>query len=205
MSPEVPESQSAEEQPSAGPGPGGPDEGAPAAAGSAAEELAAERERLAGELAEKTRQHLRALADHDNYRKRVARERQEISAAAKRELVAEILPALDALNLAIRHASEASSAEGLLEGVTAARDALERALVQQGAERIPASGGFDPDLHCVQAAVERDDLPDGEIIEELRPGYRFGKLVVRHSEVVVAKRPAGKAESRASEEPEAGN
>jgi molecular chaperone GrpE len=114
----------------------------------------------------------------------------------KRDFVKALLPALDALNLAIKHAG----AEGgpLVEGVRAARDAFEKALAAEGAERIPAAGTWDPDLHHPQAAVERAELPDGTILEEIRPGYKVGGLVARHGEVVVSRRPAEKK----SDEPE---
>jgi len=152
---------------------------------------AAELANIQAELAKANELHLRARADFANYQKRAERDRALASQSVKREFVKALLPALDALGLAVKHGD--AEAGALLEGVKAARDAFEAALVSQGAERIKADGTWDPDLHHPQAAVERADLPDGSIIEEIRPGYKVGSLVARHSEVVVSKRPAEKA------------
>jgi len=154
------------------------------------EALKAERDRLQD-------QHLRARAELANYRKRAVRERVQAAAAAKRDLVAALLPALDALDLAVEHGE--ADPGSLLEGLKAARDVLQQALASQNVERIPAPAGsaYDPDLHQAQAVVESAEHPQGAIVEELRPGYRVGDLVARHSQVLVAKRPTGKKDQGA--------
>lgn len=154
------------------------------------EELLAERDRLRSERDRKHELHLRARADLENLRKRAARERPQAAAAAKRDLVAALLPALDALDLAVKHGQQGSEPGALLKGLKAARDAIQGALAAQGVERIPADGSYDPELHQADAVVETAEFPDGSIVEELRPGYRVGGLVARHSSVLVAKRPA---------------
>ncbi len=169
------------------PGPAPDEESVEAEVREQVEALLAERDQLKAERDEKHDQHLRARAELDNFRKRAARERSRLAAAAKRDLVAALLPALDALDLAVRHGDEGPGE--LLEGVRHARDALEAALAAQGVERIPAGGSYDPDLHQADAVVQTDQYPDGAIVEELRPGYRVGNLVARHSSVVVAKKP----------------
>jgi len=152
----------------------------------AVERLAAERDRL-------NDQFLRAKAELANYQKRAGRERELSALHFKRDFIRAMLPALDALDLALKHA-QADPAH-LLEGVRSVRDALHQALNQEGFERIPAEAGagYDPDLHRVAGVVERPELPDGTIVEELRPGYRVGSLVARHGEVLVSRRPAEKA------------
>jgi len=151
-----------------------------AAEGGELARLAAERDRL-------NDQFLRAKAELSNYQKRAEREREMAALHFKRDFVRALLPALDALDLAIKHGSAQTAA--LVAGVQGARDALEQALVSEGAERIRASGTWDPDLHHPQAIVERADVPDGTILEEVRAGYRVGALVARHGEVVVSRRP----------------
>jgi len=155
--------------------------------------LEAERDKLRAERDEKHELHLLARADLENFRKRTSRERPLLTARAKRDIVAAILPAVDALDLAIRHASEDADVGAFLEGVRAARDSLEAALAAEGVERIPAEGTYDPELHQVDAVLPGTGQPDGTIVEELRAGYRVGDLVARHSCVVVAKaQPAKK-------------
>jgi len=168
--------------------------------------LESERDKLRSERDEKNEAHLRACADLDNLRKRVARERTMLSAQAKRDVVSAILPTIDALDLAIKHAAEDSDVSAFLEGVKAARDSLESALAGQGVERIPVEGVYDPELHQVDAAIPSPDHQDGAIIEELRAGYRIGDLVARHASVVVAKSPPPKAEPEgaAADDEEAG-
>jgi molecular chaperone GrpE len=167
------------------------------------DEQEAEREKLKAERDQKHDLHLRARADLDNFRKRVARDRPLIAAQAKRDLVAALLPAIDALDLALGHAAEAAEVGALLEGVKAARDSMESALASQGVERISAEGAYNPELHQAGAVVESADQPDGTIIEELRAGYRIGDLVARHAVVVVSKAPSTEAEVEESEELEA--
>lgn len=163
-----------------------PDEAAGGGRDAEIEALQAERDKLADQC-------LRARAETSNCLKRAERDRARAAALAKRDLVAALLPALDALELAIRHGQ--AELAGLRAGVEAARDALVQALAAQGVERIPAEPGrgYDPDLHHVQASVERADLAEGAIVEELRTGWRVGALVARHGEVVVARRPAAPA------------
>ncbi|HOX06487.1 MAG TPA: nucleotide exchange factor GrpE [Planctomycetota bacterium] len=158
--------------------------------------------KLQAELARANELHLRTRAEFANYQKRAERDRTLSSQGIKRDFIKALLPAFDALNLAIRHAEEAAARKSealaakepdpLVEGVRAARDAFEKALAAQGAERIANTGTWDPDLHHPQAVVPNAELPDGTILEEIRPGYKVAGLVARHSEVVVSKRPAEK-------------
>ncbi len=173
-----------------GPAPAPDEESVEAEIQEQVEALLAERDQLKAQRDEQHDQHLRARAELDNFRKRAARERPQLAAAAKRDLLAALLPALDALDLAVRHGAESGDAAALLEGVKAARDAFERALAYQGIERIPASQGdaFDPEMHHAGGTVEADAYPDNTIVEELLSGYRFGNLGARHSSVLVAKR-----------------
>jgi molecular chaperone GrpE len=209
--PEEPDRLQAPDEPET-PGSGEPPPEAVAGAATGGGENGSEAEQLAAELGRQRELHLRARADLDNFRKRSARDRPLISAQVKRDLVAALLPAIDALDLAIRHADEDADLGGFLEGVRAARDSIESALAAQGVERIPAEGSYDPELHNAQAVVPTAEHPDGAILEELRAGYRVGKLVARHTEVVVAKNSAagdrgagnGDRESNGASEAEAG-
>ncbi len=173
------------------PGPDPDEESVEAEVQKQVEALLAERDQLKTQRDEQHDQHLRARAELDNFRKRAARERPVLAAAAKRDLLAALLPALDALDLAVSHGAESPDAAALLEGVRAARDAFEQALAYQGIERIPASQGdlFDPEIHHAGGTVEADACPDNTIVKELLSGYRIGSLVARHSSVLVAKRP----------------
>ncbi len=161
--------------------------------------LRGECEKLKTELEEKEEQHLRARADLENFRKRSVREKQQAQLMAKRDLLTAILPMMDALDLAIKHGSESGDSNTLLEGVKAARDSMEVSLVSQNVERIATKGNYSVDLHQADIAIPSSEYADGEIIEELRSGYRIGEFVVRHASVIVAKNPTNVSEENFQE------
>jgi len=124
-------------------------------------------------------------ADFENYRKRVAREVQEIEEYSTAGLVRRLVPVLDDLDRAVSTAEKADD-KGIGEGIKMVRKTLKSALESEGLERIEAVGkAFDPELH---EAVERVSGPGGdedEVIEELRKGYTFKGKVLRPSSVKV--------------------
>jgi molecular chaperone GrpE len=161
--------------------------------------LRARCEKMKTLLEEKEEQHLRARADLENFRKRSLREKQQAQLMAKRDLLTAILPMMDALDLAIKHGAETADSSTLLEGVKAARDSVELSLASQNVERIVTEGNYSVDLHQADIAIPSSQHQDGEIIEELRSGYRIGEFVARHASVIVAKNPQVPAENIASE------
>jgi molecular chaperone GrpE len=124
----------------------------------------------------------RLQADFENYRKRVARSSIEAADRAAGEVVAKMLPVLDAFDLAAQHFLSAPSAEA--EALDQARGLLLDALAKQGLERIDAVGvAFDPQVHDAVAHVEG---ADGPVVDEvLRAGYRWKGSVLRPAMVKV--------------------
>jgi molecular chaperone GrpE len=126
----------------------------------------------------------RLQADFENYRKRVQRQQEDVILRAMERLVAAMLPALDAFELAEEHlvGDEAVSPGGLLQAVALLRDTL----AKEGLERIGAVGdAFDPTAHeAVEHAPDGDG--QGPVVEVvLRPGYRFQGRMVRPAMVKV--------------------
>jgi molecular chaperone GrpE len=126
----------------------------------------------------------RLQADFENYRKRVQRQQEDVILRAMERLVAAMLPALDAFELAEEHlvGDEAVSPGGLLQAVALLRDTL----AKEGLERIGAVGdAFDPTAHeAVEHAPDGDG--QGPVVEVvLRPGYRFRGRMVRPAMVKV--------------------
>jgi molecular chaperone GrpE len=132
---------------------------------------------------------LRMTAEFDNYRKRVDRERRELSEAASADLIRDLLPIIDDLERAMAAAgAEAGSANVLLRGVELTHRQLLDQLSRRGVEPIEAVGQmFDPELHESVAAEAHTGRPDGEILEEFRRGYRAGGRLLRASMVKVAR------------------
>jgi molecular chaperone GrpE len=126
----------------------------------------------------------RVAADFENYRKRVAREQENLAARAHERLVKELLPVLDDLERALRAAEEHEEAE-LEEGVRLVHRELEDALAKEGLVEIETDGKFDPHVHeaLLSQPSEKDE---GDIIEVLQKGYRLGDRVLRPARVVIS-------------------
>ncbi len=135
---------------------------------------------------------MRALADLDNYRKRVEREREEQRLRISIDLVREILPAMDDLARAL---SQPADTPGFREGIELIGKQFDEALRSLGVEPIDALGeSFDPVYHEALAAEPREGFEPNTIIEEIRKGYTLGGRVVRPSLVkVVIAAPQGRS------------
>lgn len=132
--------------------------------------------------------YLRLYADFENYRKRMQRDRDELQKFANETLLYDLLPAIDNLELALKHAS-AEQASALVQGVEATLREMHRTLEKHGLSRIEASGRtFDPSVHHAMSQVERADLDEQMVAEEFRPGYRYRDKVLRPSLVAVSVR-----------------
>jgi molecular chaperone GrpE len=165
----------------------------PAAAGStedAAESLRAEVEAKAREAAEAQDRYLRALADFDNFRRRVQRERDEWRRQAQEELLREILPALDNFDRALATGAAGEADGGFRAGVELIHRDFLKALERVGVRPFSAVGEpFDPQRHEAVARVERGDVPDQTVVDEMQRGYLFHERVLRPARVVVAVEP----------------
>jgi molecular chaperone GrpE len=157
------------------------------------ESLRAEVESKAREAAGAQERYLRTLADFDNFRRRVGRERDDWRRLAQEELLREILPVLDNFDraLAAAPASEAD-AGGFRAGVELIHRDFLNALERLGVRPFSAVGEpFDPQRHEAVARVEQGDVADHTVVGETQRGYLFRDRVLRPARVVVAVEPAG--------------
>jgi molecular chaperone GrpE len=144
-----------------------------------------ELERLQEQLLTEHEMYLRALADFDNYRRRVERESQNTARSGKREIILSLLEVLDGFDRVFQHAEKNQSAPW--EGVQAIHRKLLAVLQAQGIAAFESVGQkFDPALHEAIAAVEANGNPSGVIVEDLQRGYRWGDEVLRPARVRVA-------------------
>ncbi|MBN1924140.1 MAG: nucleotide exchange factor GrpE [Nanoarchaeota archaeon] len=119
-------------------------------------------------------------ADFDNYKKRVDKEKQQLSDSAKAELVKDLLPEIDAFEKAIPLIHD--------EGVKLIYKNIMKTLQKQGLKRIGTAGKkFDVNLHEAVLTVTGKG-EDNVIVEEVEPGYVFNNKILRHSKVVVNKK-----------------
>ena len=126
----------------------------------------------------------RLKAEFDNYRKRVARDQQELAARAHERLVRELVPVLDDLERALEFASAHEEVQ-LEDGVRLVHRALADALAKEGLAEIATEGKFDP--HTQEALLSQpSEAEEGTVIEVLQKGYLLGDRVLRPARVVIS-------------------
>ena len=127
-------------------------------------------------------------ADHENFKKRFDRETEQIKNYCTERIIIQLLDVVDELELAVKNGEISTSPESLIEGVELTLKKLRKVLEQEGVTPIDNSEGkvFDPSRHNAIAAVERDDIPESTVIEEIRKGYIMRGKVIRPTIVKVA-------------------
>ena len=128
--------------------------------------------------------YLRLLAEYDNYRKRSAKERDNIYTDVRTETVKKFLPVYDNLEraLAVQTADEA-----FRRGVEMTFNQLCEVMAKLGVEPIEAVGKtFDPTMHNAVMHVQDEALGENTVVEEFQKGFRIGDKVIRFSMVKVA-------------------
>ncbi len=143
------------------------------------------------EAAEAQDKYFRTYADFENYRKRMQRDLGEFRKYANEQLALELLPVVDHLGLALRHASEAGETnEGLLRGVEMVYKQFRDALEKFGVKPFSAEGElFDPARHDAVMQVATENAPENTVVQVLQEGYLYHDKVLRHAKVGVAKKP----------------
>jgi molecular chaperone GrpE len=167
--------------------------GAPAGPSGLTPEQINELQAQAAKAAEHWDRLLRATADFDNYKKRAARERQDAIKYANEGLMQKLLPVLDNFEAALNAAQSTSgdNAQSLLTGISMIHQQLKAVLTEAGLEEIEAHGKpFDPNLHEAVSQAESSEHPEGNVMQQLRRGYRLRDRLLRPASVVVAKAPS---------------
>ena len=153
-----------------------------------APDLAAEIENLKAELNAKDDRFLRLQADFDNYRKRTARERNELAAVIEQAFLKDLLPLLDNLSRASEAAENAEQAdvETLRKGIEMIKQETVAVMGKHGLEPIDTlNKTFDPNFHQAVGTVQDNTKADGTIAAEFQRGYIARGRVIRPSMVQV--------------------
>ena len=134
---------------------------------------------------EKYYEHLqRTVAEFDNYKKRVSKEKEKIYNLAVGDVITKFISVLDNLEKA---STAESTDEKLKEGVTLIHKQMSDLFVGLNVEKIATvKEEFNPDLHDAVMHIEDKEFGDQEVVEELRSGYKMGDRVLRHAMVKVA-------------------
>ena len=147
---------------------------------------------LLDEAARAREQYLLAVADFENFRKRVEREKEDIVCFANERLIQELLPILDNLQRALSMELDQAGADSILEGVRMVSGQLHSVLGACGLEPVEAVGGtFDPQYHEAVGVLPSGDHDEGTVISELQKGYSLKGKILRPSMVHVSGQPSG--------------
>jgi molecular chaperone GrpE len=133
--------------------------------------------------------YVRLTADMDNFKKRAARERSDAVRYANEAVLEKLLPIVDNFESALTAANASSvNVESLRQGIQMIYTQLKNFLSDSGVEEIDAlNKPFDPNLHEAVSQQETPDAPEGQVVQQMRKGYRYRDRLVRPSMVVVAK------------------
>ena len=145
----------------------------------------------------------RTAAEFSNYRKRIEREREEMSRFSNALLLGKLLPILDDLERAMATLPPDLHRLSWVEGVALIGHKLWVVVEAEGLKPIEAAGKpFDPEQHEAVLREETADYPDGQVIAELQRGYLLYDRVLRPTLVKVAVAPATPEPAVAAEEGE---
>lgn len=160
------------------------------------DELAELRDKLQAkekESGENYQRYLRQVAEAENFKKRVNREKEDAIRFANENLIKDILPVIDNLERAISHAQGGGNGNPLVEGVEMVLKGLLDVFSKHGVVQVPAVGTiFDPGKHEAMAQVESSEHEPNTIINEHHKGYLFRDRLLRPTLVTIAKAPQDK-------------
>jgi len=143
----------------------------------------------------------RQVAEADNLRKRLAKEKQDAIRYANEALIENLLPTMDSFEMAITATrdSGANNIESLKTGIEMVYTQLKRTLEEAGVTEIDAVGqAFDPSQHEAMSRKQTDEADEGTVLEQTRKGYRLRDRLLRAASVVVAA-PVGEEEEDTEE------
>ena len=135
------------------------------------------------ELDELDDRYKRVFAEFENYKKRTQKERDGLYNSVLGDIIVNMLPILDNLQMAVN--AECKD-EGYKQGVELVEKQFKEFLSKNNVEEIPAIGEmFDPSVHEAVGSAQDDTKQSGKIVQEYRKGYKLGSKILRHSMVIV--------------------
>lgn len=132
--------------------------------------------------------YLRALADFENYKRRMERDQRSLSDFGRRELIKKLLPALDNLQRAAQYRERGTPPEQIVDGLLATVKQFETILDSENVRPIETVGKpFDPAISEAVGTAPNGSVPDNTVLDEARRGYMIGDDVLRPAQVIVSK------------------
>lgn len=145
-------------------------------------------EEAQAKIAELNDKYLRLMAEFDNYRKRVMKEKTELIKSAGTKVITTILPVLDDMERAEQNMEKMDDVAALKEGLLLIFDKFMKLMATEGLKKIEAIDKvFDTDYHEAIAMVPgQPDDKKGKVIDCIQTGYMLNDKVIRHAKVAVA-------------------
>ena len=143
---------------------------------------------VSAELSDYRARFLRSVADFENYRRRMTREKEEVRQRATAGVIEDLLPVFDTLALGLESARKHHpEARAVLDGIEMVQTQARQVLEQHGLERLePLGVPFDPNYHEAVSHQSREDFEDGVVCEVVRPGYMMRERLLRPATVIVS-------------------
>lgn len=165
-------------------------------------DLLAQISQLQEELQAQKDKTMRAVADLDNYRRRVSREKDDLRKRTESDVIEDLLPALDNFQIGLDHAAKASNAADVAKGFEFIVTQISQILEQRGLSKVEPKPGdeFDHHQHDAVGHEASDEIADHCIIKVMRPGYQLGERLLRPASVVVSSGPANTEDAGESED-----
>jgi molecular chaperone GrpE len=134
---------------------------------------------------------LRTMAEFDNYRKRVTREKEGLVKYGIERIALEILPVVDNFERALEPSQQATEVDPVIDGLKMILKQLVTALEKFEIKPFHSIGEqFSPEIHEAMAQQDHPDHADNTVIEQLQKGYMLGKKMLRPARVIVSRAPA---------------
>lgn len=130
---------------------------------------------------------LRALAEMENFKKRLQREKEEQARYATEKVLADLLPTLDNFDLALQYSGQSEECRNMMVGVEMTRTMLLAALKEHKLVPVGEAGQeFDPNLHEAVGQEASEEVEPGRIVRVMQKGYRLSERLLRPARVIVA-------------------
>jgi molecular chaperone GrpE len=152
-----------------------------------AQKLKDENEGLKTDVASYKEKYLRALADLENYKKRVDKDLTSRADVAALQVLGDLLPVLGNFRRALLQENTNENHESFRKGVEMIYSQLLEVLGNEGLAPFSDTGGpFDPEIHEAISLVETEDHPEGTVLDVLEQGYYYRGKILRPAKVAVA-------------------
>ncbi len=144
---------------------------------------------------------IRSRAELDNMRRRTIKEKNELIERSNEDLLSRLLPVIDDLESAIESGKNKGESESLLKGVEMIYQKAMKTLEESGVKKMDDFAGKEFDVDYCDALMQApsEDVPEGNVIQVVQPGYLYKDKVLRHAKVITSAGAPGETETKDEE------